>query len=198
MVRNALGVGGHQMIPEAIVRFLIQRLRTAARRLRERGEDDDQAWTQEFLTTLCEAARLLYPDTFDVDVRASAIYVDPARAKPDFREWLYRVVWLEYGEDHHIDRVALVAGCEWGTDVDVLEEFKKLLIARATVRLLIYDAREAPDITARLCRHVEAFGGSSPRDTYLIVARDQNGIEWRPTFTEIRVTDSLRAEVIQR
>jgi len=124
------------------------------------------------------------------------VFVDAARAEPDFPEWLYDVIWLEYDGDR-IDRVALVAECEWGTEGDVVEDFQKVLVARATVRLLIYDAHRASDMTARLRQHIETFRESTPGDVYLVVAYDQNAADWWLTFTEIRVTDGRGTEVVR-
>ena len=108
------------------------------------------------------------------------------RGDRTYGEWLYDVVWLKYHEerdDHPICCVPLVAECEWGTYAHIKEDFQKLLLARATVRVMIYrDAMWHPEhgwkrakwTAKRLAQHVRQFNPSSADDTWLLAA-------WRRT-----------------
>ena len=61
-----------------------------------------------------------------------------------YSEWLWDVVWaLWKSEDDsspaHLDSLLLVVESEWGKYEDVIEDFEKLLVARADVRVIVYD-----------------------------------------------------------
>ena len=101
-------------------------------------------------------------------------------------EWLYDVIWLKYHEgldDHPICCVPLVAECEWGTYAHIKEDFQKLLLARASVRLMIYRDpmlhrdhgwQGAMWTAERLGLHISRFNRSRAEDAWLLAA-------WRRT-----------------
>ena len=59
----------------------------------------------------------------------------------DWPEWLYDVTWLKY--EHEGERLLIeapsVAECEWGNKGDIDDDFEKLLLARAGIRLMIFN-----------------------------------------------------------
>ena len=96
-------------------------------------------------------------------------------------EWLYDVIWLKYHEkldDHPICCVPLVAECEWATYAHIKEDFQKLLLARASVRLMIYRDPTLHDYVwqgaewtaKRLASHVNRFNHSCTEDAWLLAA----------------------------
>ncbi len=101
----------------------------------EVGEgESDTVWTTAVKTKLCKIGR----DRFGCKVCASGV------DKADFGEWLYDVTWLEYekndrGKLVNLVDAPLVAECEWGNKGDIEDDFEKLLLARAGVRLMIFD-----------------------------------------------------------
>ena len=69
----------------------------------------------------------------------------------------------------------MVAESEWGSPKAVEYDFQKLLIARAKVRVMVYDGgvaskrnRRNQPILNRLREHVGAFNGTQG-DTYLLI-----------------------------
>ena len=72
--------------------------------------------------------------------------------------------------------VPMVAECEWDNLGEIEYDFAKLLLARAAVRVMVYDAWHARNsynpvevINKKLCEHVRTFNGA-PGDTYLLIA----------------------------
>lgn len=69
-------------------------------------------------------------------------------------EWLYDVIWLQVDEDN-IDRVLsvpLVAEVEWGNQDEIWSDFQKLLVARANVRVMIFN--RYPGLLEELRAHI--------------------------------------------
>ena len=93
---------------------------------------------------------------------------------------MYDVVWLVYSPDGRKDdyllSVPLVAESEWGNEDAIDEDFEKLLLARATIRLMIFGgANEDNDETAkRLVRLVEHFELGGSDDAYLLAGYESN------------------------
>ena len=108
---------------------------------------------------------------------------------PQYRwgEWLYDVIWLRVDEDN-IDRVLnvpLVAEVEWGNQDEIWSDFQKLLVARADVRVMIFN--DYPGLLEELRAHVVRVAQSG--DRYLlaryITAEKRFAVEgW-----ELRVAD---------
>ena len=94
----------------------------------------------------------------------------------DSGEWLYDVAWLSYQPDgeEYLLSADLVVECEWNPGFDHLDEdFQKLLLARATVRLMIFDggnAAGANRLANHLARQVAAFRCSRDDDVWLLAA----------------------------
>lgn len=99
----------------------------------------------------------------------------PAHAR-DSGEWLYDVAWLSYQPDgeEYLLGADLVAECEWNPGFDHLDtDFRKLLLARATVRLMIFDGGDADGanrVPNHLARQVTAFRCSRDDDVWLLAA----------------------------
>ena len=92
-------------------------------------------------------------------------------------EWLYDVTCLKYGDDC-LKRTILVAECEWGEDQEIDKDFKKLLLARADVRLMIFEcgAGQVNGIIERFYRYINEFDQTQPDDTYLFAAFINNEV----------------------
>ena len=54
-------------------------------------------------------------------------------------EWLYDVVWLQADPGFLVRAVQMVAEIEWGKRWEVWEDYQKLHIARADIRVLVCD-----------------------------------------------------------
>ena len=62
-------------------------------------------------------------------------------------EWLYDVTGLLYDipdNDNCFSRTVLVAESEWGPQLEILNDFQKLLLARADVRVMVFDGTRNP------------------------------------------------------
>ena len=118
---------------------------------------------------LCKAGRASFPGSDKVKLFASSI------SKPiaDDGEWLFDVTCLLYDEVGFIQRVPFVAECEWRRKDDVYDDFEKLLLARADVRIMVFKA-DPWDSTetafAELQAYIAAFQPTSPHDAYLFAA----------------------------
>ena len=121
--------------------------------------------TEAIKAKLCEIGRNGFQDA-----RFKVCATLP-RDDRDYGEWLYDVVWRSYHEerdDHPLSYVPLVAECEWGSYEHVREDFQKLLLARASVRLMIYRDKthhrhngwqDAAQTAEQLAYHVSLFNG---------------------------------------
>jgi len=124
----------------------------------------DAEWTRRILTALCGVGREL-----GHIVCASAV------PGADWEEWLYDMCWLDGKQG--LKSVPMVAECEWGHVDDIEAEFHKLLVARASLRVMVCDGWWQPGVddskgratVERLRQHVRRFQGSRVDDSYLLV-----------------------------
>lgn len=132
-------------------------------------DDDTEAWTKAIKTELCRIGR----EEFGLRVGASG--VEPF--VPNYPEWLYDVTWSEYDDDGLME-VILVAECEWGEFSEIVYDFQKLPLARATLRLMIFDGSQYPRgsqaIAERLAQQAERFKHGNASDGWLLAAWERN------------------------
>lgn len=153
------------MDTNALVRKIIAEFKELEQRLLQRDLSQwrNTEWTRKVLTTLCKLGRELG-------------YTAYAKGDP---EWLYDVIWCNSDTSDTYERlisVPMVAECEWGDWEKIAYDFEKLLVARATVRVMVYSAWYAKDedepaefINNKLLKHVHTFNGVRG-DTYLLIA----------------------------
>ena len=140
----------------------------------------DSEWTKAIETELCRIGR----ESFRCKVYAT----DVPTNKKDGGEWLYDVTWLEYEKSGRgeLTDALLVAECEWGSEQKIEEDFEKLLLARAGVRVMIFHGGVKPGARSDLLAgKVKAFNGSRTEDAWLLVAWERNGDGWRFRFFTI-------------
>ena len=132
-------------------------------------------WTTAVKTALCVAGKQL-------GCLVGALSSEVAASARDYGEWLYDVTWVEYEGDFIVD-TPLVAECEWSAWEAIEEDFQKLLLARAGVRLMIFDGEHDLDFTEtaveRMAEQVRNFSRSHEDDTWLIGAWVRTGGEDR-------------------
>lgn len=156
-------------------------------------------WTKEIKTRLCKIGN-------DLGYYTCASQVD--RKCVNQGEWLFDVAWLDWEKkDKKLKSVPLVAESEWGDLDHIRDDFQKLLVARADVRLMVCDAgwicgddSNAQKTAKQLCRWIKAFKGSQAGDTYLLVAweRDKKSKLWRSHRYRITATgEDADAELIE-
>ena len=150
----------------------------------------DGDWFPAIATKLCEIGR-----GFRFQVGAARV----AKENRDWPEWLYDVTWLKYeheGEGLLIE-APLVAECEWGNEGAIDDDFEKLLLARAGIRLMIFngfDQAESERIAERLAKKVGEFKDSRAEDGWLLAAWEGPREDWSfRCFTITSTTGILRA-----
>lgn len=96
----------------------------------------------------------------------------------DYGEYLYDLVWSEYTES--IISIPLVTEIEWRKDFvdDIQPDFEKLLIAKAELRLIIFQAEN--DVKAKsffefLNQIVDNFKLKQPGERYLYICLSHEG-----------------------
>jgi hypothetical protein len=81
--------------------------------------------------------------------------------------------------------VILVAESEWGAGPYVKEDFVKLPLARAELRLMIFDGttiKQCSQLVGELCSQARSFARSQSGDEYLFAIWQENGFEfWKYT-----------------
>ena len=97
----------------------------------------------------------------------------------------------------------MVAECEWGNFGDIEDDFQKLLVARASLRVMVCDGWWQPDdnegrsTVDRLRQWIREFNGSRPGDTYLLIIyewRRQRRRSWRYRLSVNNTDESPIAE----
>lgn len=53
-------------------------------------------------------------------------------------EWLFDLCMLEWNEHGYLARMPLALECEWGNDDAILDDFQKLIVCRADLRVMIF------------------------------------------------------------
>lgn len=87
--------------------------------------------------------------------------------------WVCDVCWLSIGSSGALDGVALVVESEWGSGGDHHDDFAKLMVVRADLRVmlcLVEDATAREALALQLHRIRSGYGGGAPDDHYLLAA----------------------------
>ena len=159
--------------------------------------ENNETWTKAIKTELCRIGR---GPEFRCKVGAHAREV--AKCHRDYGEWLYDVTWLGYDRDDCVTAAHLVAECEWGDGTDIDEDFQKLLLARATVRLMVFDGNYKPgssEIADHLACQVRRFNRSCDEDSWLLAAwerTDKNERGW--SFRYFTIDRGIATELGER
>ncbi len=110
----------------------------------------------------------------------------------DCNEWLFDVTWLKYDCDESLIDVPLVAECEWVNRKYIYDDFQKLLLARASVVLMIFaggDECGSKKMADWLVEKVGKFNGSRDEEAWLLAAWERNDNEekgWSFRYFKIR------------
>ena len=140
---------------------LNQRLNTLAEKARRsrRGWWSDTEWTRRVKQLLVELA-----DNYQTCASIS---------DATWGEWMCDVIWWDSDKDELLCSIPLAAECEWGKEQDVWDDFQKLLITRAAVRVMIFSANsrdKALSLVEELKKQIACFDSSQERDTYLFAS----------------------------
>ena len=144
--------------------------------LRRTRPDGSTAYTREILTGLCRVGKGLGCDTYAAKVD------DEHRTGA---EWLYDTTWLELDHEGRIKSIPLVAECEWGSRAAVEHDLQKLLVARATLRVMVYQpGRTGWKLAHRLMEWLEVCPATHA-DTYLLIAYTEDHGGCRFEFEQV-------------
>ena len=121
--------------------------------------------TVEVKTALCAACNK------NKKVYTFATGVDSAHGD----EWLYDVTALRYNKPKgdYIIRTVLVAESEWGCEREILNDFQKLMVARADVRVMVFDGTQKPryrKFFKIFAKHIAKCEQSKQGDIWLFAA----------------------------
>ena len=155
---------------------IVEELRRGLDSLDIAAAESSKVWSEKVKSELCRIGKGL---KFCVGANKGEV----PETDRDYGEWLYDVTWLEYEGDLVMD-APLVAECEWGGMTDIDDDFQKLLLARAGVRLMIFNGHQkpcTPEIVKHLARQVVEFKRSREEDAWLLAAwerTDKNEKGW--------------------
>ena len=175
---------------------IMHAIRDGLRQVEQPQPDTNAKWNRAVLSKLWEIGH-----QFSCGVGARG-----GRFGADWGEWVYDVTWIRCNEERHHDHlvdVPLVAEVEWsGRFSNVKDDFHKLLLARAGVRLMIYpyyalgglihgkepkdhDARKkaARKVAEQLAKSVNAFKCRQENDAWLLVGGVWHADDWFRSFT---------------
>ena len=130
-------------------------------------------WTRSVKTKLCKIGR-----GFGYEVGAS----DVKLSERDYGEWLYDVTWRKYaGSPSNLVSAPLAAECEWHGEGNVRDDFDKLLLAQANLRLMIFyggDRESSEKIVRQLASKVFSFKAPPRWESWLLAAWEGNPLCW--------------------
>ena len=87
-------------------------------------------------------------------------------------EWLFDLCWLDYSDDNKwLIGAPLVLECEWGSRKNITDDFQKLLLARADLRVMVFSGRsnsETVETTECLKTFTKKLAETCSDDHYLL------------------------------
>lgn len=99
----------------------------------------------------------------------------------DYGEWLFDLCWLDYLNNQktitYLRSIPLIMESEWGNQGDIEDDFEKLMVARALVKVLVYNGTNAAVgiIPKRLIELISQFTQADFDDVYLLAAYTESG-----------------------
>lgn len=109
------------------------------------------------------------------------------------------MTWLAY-EGNELRDVPLVAECEWNARIEWIDEdFQKLLLARADVRVMVFtgtNAKRSREVAGHLAAQVGRFRRALDDDTWLLAsweASDEDARGWM--FRRFAVREGTEQEL---
>lgn len=142
-------------------------------------------WTEQIMSALCKwgLKKGLFVCVSDMKDAAGMKELEQQYDGKIDSEWLYDLTCLKYNGDGWLKKIPLVAECELWRPTDIDDDFQKLLLARADVRLMVFNGNHYPTegkMSDRFpfCKHIHECEHTQTGDTYLFAARlheDKNG-----------------------
>ncbi|MDI6854942.1 MAG: hypothetical protein QME75_15220 [Deltaproteobacteria bacterium] len=105
--------------------------------------------------------------------------------KNEWPGWLFDVTWLKYSGDYLVE-VPLILECEWNPDDDeIYDDFYKLVIGKATHRVMIFEKRGEEEIKRVMDtfeKMVRKYKFTEIGDRYLFA-----GLNWNTGIFDFRL-----------
>ncbi|AGW15101.1 hypothetical protein [Megalodesulfovibrio gigas] len=106
--------------------------------------------------------------------RGLLVYASKSRcAEADGPEWLYDHHWRVQNEDGALVSTPLVMEIEWGNDEKIIEDFLKLVQARAALRVMVFQRNDVEGMIERLIAMAKTFDGSQRGDKWIFAGWDK-------------------------
>ncbi|MEP4380203.1 MAG: hypothetical protein ABJ215_06280 [Alphaproteobacteria bacterium] len=171
------------MLPPEIESRIFKDLRTCALNYRH-GAEGNPTWTTRIAHDICRHGE-------EAGYWAAALRFKPKyqRMNSIRNEWLFDAVWLKYIGENLVS-IPLAMECEWGTDSEIDDDFQKLIVSRASLRVMVFGDRNLKnDTTAeRLWLSAKLFEESAG-DRYLLAGFENLEDGW--TFYRFTVGEGL-------
>ena len=104
------------------------------------------------------------------------------------------VIWINYDKNGFLESGPVVAEYEWGKLDGVKDDFEKPLLARAAIRVVVFDGmyckNGAEAIANKICDWVGAYEGSQKGDKFLLVGYEGDETFWCFRYFIILVNES--------
>jgi len=106
------------------------------------------------------------------------VYASQTRCpSADGPEWLYDHHWRIMGADGSLIRIPLAMEIEWGFGAKtivqkIIEDFLKLVQARANLRVMVFQCNDVTSMTDRLISMVRLFNDSQHGDRWIFAGWD--------------------------
>jgi hypothetical protein len=132
--------------------------------MKEGWANDDSKWTQKIKDKLWTIG---VNSGFEVCTHKSGII------ESIHGEWLYDITWIEYdrkGNDGYLIDIPLVLESEWGKYDDIINDFEKLLLARARNKIMVFQMKNSDEINKMFVEFkkiISMFKRSNSSDRYL-------------------------------
>ena len=138
-----------------------------AAKYRDQLDVSDKEWTRCVLTNIGRVGQQ----------KGYFVYADVRKdGRPVLNdgEWLFDLCWLNYSDDQNqkwLIRAPLVLECEWGSTKNITDDFQKLLLARADLRVMVFSGR-TNSLTLKTAELLKTFTkkytATSSDDHYLL------------------------------
>lgn len=157
---------------------IIEEIRIALDGVSKKAGDANRQswWTKQVMTALCRwgLEKGMWVGAADMENRKKLKNLAKNHRGSVEKEWLYDFTCLKkYKSDGGLKRVVVAAECEWGGVDAIVSDFQKLLVARADVRVMIFDGSLWPPsaATAVFQRYIRKYKHTCVGDTWLFAAR---------------------------
>lgn len=85
--------------------------------------------------------------------------------------FLYDLCWLKYDQHTCLKRCGLILECEWGNARQIDDDFQKLLIGRADLKVMVFQRRtdaRVKELFTEMARWIDRFDQAIPGENHLM------------------------------